>query len=159
MDIQVPYNYERLLYLCCQDHVKVAQIVNSVNEGNMVDLPPDIWVEGFSRLGLKSHSVKDTQSSSGDDEVLETIKGIFDEVGYVVDPHTAVGIKAARLVFNDQDDLSAQTKHHVLCMGCAHPAKFAETICIALGISVDAAVELLGNREPNHKHVKVVRHQ
>lgn len=154
MDIQVPYNYERLLYLCCRDHETVAEYVRRVNGGEMVSLPEEIWKDAFSVLGLMSCSIGVVSSSSSDDQVLKTIKETFDQTQgvQVLDPHTAVGVTAARWTF--PSPMQTPGHEYVLCMGCAHPAKFVETISTALGMGLQDTIELLSQREPTHRQVK-----
>jgi threonine synthase len=59
---------------------------------------------------------------------LETIKRYKDEYGYVLDPHTAVGVLVAERY------LSAETP--TVCLATAHPAKFTQAIIDAIGEEV-----------------------
>jgi len=62
--------------------------------------------------------------SVSDDETRETISKIHDQVGYFLDPHSAVGWKGA-------DKLAAAGKIQEGALGIlctAHPAKFSETV-------------------------------
>ncbi len=62
-----------------------------------------------------------------DQETLETIKFCYREIGYVLDPHTAVGITAAkRSIGRAGLDLP-----HI-SMSTAHPAKFSQAVQLAL---------------------------
>jgi threonine synthase len=56
-----------------------------------------------------------------DEETKETIKRVYDEAGYFIDPHSAVGWKGVDKVCADIEDPVA-----VLCT--AHPAKFSEVV-------------------------------
>lgn len=62
-----------------------------------------------------------------DQETLETIKFYYKEIGYVLDPHTAVGITAAKR------SISRAGSHmpHI-SMSTAHPAKFSQAVQLAL---------------------------
>ncbi len=72
-------------------------------------------------------------STSVDDEMtLSTILDVFEDTGYIVDPHTAVGLEAAQRYRESTGDLSPMA-----VMATAHPAKFPETIERALGASPD----------------------
>ena len=66
-------------------------------------------------------------ASITDEETLREIQRTHEESGSVVDPHTAVGLAAAR-------KLSLQGP--TIVMATAHPAKFPEVIERALGASV-----------------------
>jgi threonine synthase len=61
-----------------------------------------------------------------DDETLATIARIHRETGEIVDPHTAVGLKAAA-------DVARDPRVPLVALACAHPAKFPESIARALG--------------------------
>lgn len=63
--------------------------------------------------------------STTDEEILGTIKQVFETYGYVIDPHTAVAWNVA--------EQRASSDHPVLIVSTAHPAKFASTIEAATG--------------------------
>ena len=54
-----------------------------------------------------------------DDETLATMRAVWDEAGYLADPHTAVGLAAARRYRADRDE-------PVVVLATAHAAKFPE---------------------------------
>ena len=62
-----------------------------------------------------------------DRETIESMRRIYDETGYVADPHTAVGLEAVRRArsMNAVDG-------PVVVLSTAHPAKFPETVEKAL---------------------------
>jgi threonine synthase len=64
-----------------------------------------------------------------DAEVLETIRATAAACGYVADPHTAIGLHAARVAGGDGP---------VIVLGTAHPAKFPEVVEPALQRAVPA---------------------
>jgi threonine synthase len=53
---------------------------------------------------------------------------VYKETGYVVDPHTAVGIAAA-------EKLAGGLKGPVVALATAHPAKFSRAVKEAIGKS------------------------
>ncbi|MED5343627.1 MAG: threonine synthase, partial [SAR324 cluster bacterium] len=67
-------------------------------------------------------------------ETLETIREIWNRENYLVDPHTAVGIRAA-------EKNGIETPY--VCLACAHPAKFGEAIQNALGEPPQLPEELM----------------
>ena len=56
-----------------------------------------------------------------DQVTVETIKQVFDETGYLLDPHTAIGVKAAR-------ETRRNNKVPMVTLGTAHPVKFTDAI-------------------------------
>lgn len=66
-----------------------------------------------------------------DEETLEEIRRTYDRTRYIADPHTAVGIAAARRYL---DRKGAATP--LVLAATAHPAKFPEIIEQALGLQI-----------------------
>jgi threonine synthase len=64
---------------------------------------------------------------ASEQEVLDTIQRFYKEHGYILDPHTAVGVHAA--LIHQQEGIP------VICLSTAHPAKFGETVTKAIGIA------------------------
>jgi threonine synthase len=60
------------------------------------------------------------------DETLATMREAFERSGYLVDPHSAVGVAAAR-----RSGLDPSIP--VIVMGTAHPAKFPDAVERATG--------------------------
>lgn len=74
-------------------------------------------------------------ASITDDETLAAIRRVYEDTGYLADPHTAVGLEAVRRSSRPSDD-------PVVVLSTAHPAKFPETTDDALGIAPDAPPRL-----------------
>lgn len=163
MDIQVPYNYERLLFLCTQGDARLTKQLINMAQGRDTTVPlPNSVLRRFSDLRLVSTSVG---QGTNEHEVLHTIERVFKASDYVVDPHTAVGVAAALKLASAQQIPSVRAaapapaardadatpeplppKAHpvcTVCMGCAHPAKFPETVADALGMPPQVVVERL----------------
>jgi threonine synthase len=62
-----------------------------------------------------------------DDETLQVISDVWQQDGYLIDPHTAVGIGAARRLRRPEDGT-------VVCLSTAHPAKFPDAVERATGV-------------------------
>ena len=62
-----------------------------------------------------------------DQQTLETIRSCYEQTGYVLDPHSAVGIAAAK---RSLDRTSSHIPH--ISLSTAHPAKFSEAVKLAL---------------------------
>ena len=84
-----------------------------------------------------------TSGSATDADVLETIRGMYEKYEVVIDPHTAVAMKAG---------LEKRERGiPLVVIETAQPAKFADTMREALGIevSVPKGYESLANL-PEH---------
>jgi threonine synthase len=114
MDIQVSSNFERLVFdMLRHDGTKTAQLFKQFQEQGAFTLPPDIVQ---SMRGIFSAARAD------DALTLETIGSFYKKHGYVLDPHTAVGIAAAQ-----------STGGAVITLATAHPAKFPDAVAKATG--------------------------
>lgn len=111
MDIQVSSNLERYLYYYFdQSPEKVRN-----------------FMETFARTG-KSQEEFNTPtldglikaSSASDQDTLDTIAKVYAESGYLLDPHTAVGMSVAQKLKSGRIPL--------VILATAHPAKFSEVI-------------------------------
>jgi len=88
----------------------------------------------FSRMlalyGSKEKMEKDVLGFKvTDNETLETIKKVYNDHGYILDPHGAVGYKAIKDFLNDKGQKSIP----IILLETAHPAKFNSTIKKAIG--------------------------
>jgi threonine synthase len=113
MDIQVSSNHERLLFeLSGRDGPRTAGLLQRFRGLGSVEAPR---TDRF-------------QASRVDDAAtLATIRSIHETHGVLVDPHTAVGIAAAREQRRDADI-------PMVCVATAHPAKFPDAVEQATGI-------------------------
>ncbi|MDG1301309.1 MAG: threonine synthase, partial [Opitutae bacterium] len=108
MDIQVASNFERFLYYAedC-DSAKVREVISTFKQtGKYV-------FEDFKSDGISSSCTNDT-------EIGAIIKRVYEQYGYVADPHTACGFSG---VFDGPQ----------LVLSTAHPAKFPDTIVESIG--------------------------
>jgi threonine synthase len=131
MDIQVASNFERYLYyLFNQDAGRVVTAFAQLKEKGMII---------FSETELQQ--VRNDFSSASVDRLatLETIKTFKAETGYLLDPHTAVGVRAAQSL--------KTVGRPVVCLATAHPAKFGEAVSEATGeaLALPSDIERLEN--------------
>jgi threonine synthase len=94
------------------------------------------------------HDIKNFISavSITDAETLAEIKQTYDRTGYILDPHTAVGVAATRMRKVDGDV-------PVIVTSTAHPAKFPEVIKLALGFDIELPEPLrvvMGKEKESH---------
>jgi threonine synthase len=110
MDISVASNFERLLYnLYDDDSSLLAKNMRSFPERS-IDIPED-------KKEIVSSFFKSFKSN--DQEILAQINETHSKTGYILDPHTATGVRASDVISIDNP---------VITMGTAHPAKFTDAI-------------------------------
>ncbi len=111
MDISVASNFERLLYnLYDNDSSLLAKNMRSFPKKS-IDIP-DSKIDAVSNF-FKSHC-------SNDQEIIKQIINTHQKIGYLLDPHTATGVRASNEI--------SPSNEPVITMGTAHPAKFSEAI-------------------------------
>ncbi len=66
--------------------------------------------------------------SVGESETTDEIRRTWRETGYVLDPHTATGVSAARA------RLAKNPATPIIALSTAHPAKFPDAIERAIGL-------------------------
>ena len=82
MDIQVSSNFERLLFeLLDRDAARTVELMLRFRELGSVEVPRDPSIAA---------------ARVDDDETVDVIRDVYERYGYLIDPHTAVGIGAAR---------------------------------------------------------------
>jgi threonine synthase len=128
MDIQVASNFERYLYyLYDENPARVRESFAVFSETGCME---------FSDEERKA-VCRDFSSKSVDQrETLATIAAFYKETGYLLDPHTAVGVKAALDTVMDGTP--------VICLATAHPAKFGEAVTEATGLEPPRPASLSG---------------
>lgn len=113
MDIQVASNFERYLYYRVgQDSAKVRDLMSSFAASQSIEL----------------NDGGDATFAAGRGDTAMTLDAIsryYKNYGYILDPHTAVGVAVAEK--NMLDGIP------MVCLSTAHPAKFASAIQQALG--------------------------
>jgi threonine synthase len=119
MDIQVSSNFERYLYfLLGGDSKKLEEKMSEFSGKGEFHIEEELF----------SRAKKDfTASRCSEEETLNTIRMCYEETGYLVDPHTAVGLHAAMSSLLDPDV-------PVVSLACAHPSKFPDAVEKATGI-------------------------
>jgi threonine synthase len=118
MDIQVSSNAERLLFdLFGRDGAKLRQEMKQFRESGRLALDG----EQHRRLTalFAGHRLDDK-------ETLATMTALYRETGELIDPHSAIGLAAARAARLDPDVA-------VVALGTAHPAKFPDAVEKATG--------------------------
>jgi threonine synthase len=117
MDIQVSSNFERLLFdVYGRDANAVKKIMGELSSGgfNIAEKPL-----GTIRAAFDA-------GRADEEETLATIRAVHKESGgYLLDPHSAVGVAVARKL---------KVKAPYVALGTAHPAKFPDAVEKASGV-------------------------
>jgi len=127
MDIQAASNFERYLYyLMDSDPARTRELMEEFAQKGKIDL-----------LGCQDQIRRDFVAASvSDPEVLEMITSFYQQHDYLLDPHTAIGVKAA---------LQLKTVGvPMVCLATAHPAKFGKVVEEAIGTLPPAPECLVG---------------
>lgn len=87
----------------------------------------------------------------GDMEIIQTIRDLYQEKGYLLDPHTAIGVKGIR-----EYAKNSIGNFQGIVLGTAHPAKFPEMIEKELQIKITLPFQLsqLNKREEKYETLK-----
>ncbi len=116
MDIQAASNFERyLFYLMDKEPERVKELMAEFSRTGRIDLSAH----------LDQIRRDFTAAAVSEQEVSTTIADFYNQFDYVLDPHTAVGVKAAML--------HQKAGIPMVCLATAHPAKFGEAVEKAIG--------------------------
>ncbi|MFC1779620.1 threonine synthase [Thermodesulfobacteriota bacterium] len=139
MDIQNASNLERyLFYLLKEDSKELSSAMQQFSSTGKLSFTTEQIAE-INEIFI-SASVDNVQT-------LETIKNFHEATGYVLDPHTATGVKAGK-------DLSGG-EYPVICLATAHPAKFPDAVHQAIGKHPERPASLDG-LESREKRCEII---
>ena len=125
MDIQIASNFERLIYdLNNCDDTKTTNAMKDIKEKGKYEI---------SKENLDKININFLSSRMSEDEVLKTIKNVYEKFNIVLDPHTAIGYGAY-----DKVKLSGNN----IVLGTAHPCKFPDAIQRSINIKTELPKEL-----------------
>lgn len=119
MDIQNSSNFERLLFdLLDRDGAAVtASMARFRAEGRFSVTEAQL---DRARALFRAHRVDEAETRA-------TIAAVHARTGLLIDPHTAVGVAAARAAHDG-------SRAPVVALACAHPAKFPDAVAAATGV-------------------------
>ncbi len=120
MDIQISSNFERLLFEAQdRDAAAVRRQMANLAQSRSFTIPdaPLAAIRGQ----FDAEAVSEAQAA-------REIKATRDESGYLIDPHTAIGVAAARRA------LKRDPKTPMVVLSTAHPAKFPDAVEKACGV-------------------------
>lgn len=119
MDIQVSSNFERLLFdMADQDAARLAAMMQGFEATGRLNLDDDIRARITALF---------SSAAVPHDSMARTIDWAHRASGEILDPHSAIGLSAAR-------DAGIDAAIPVVTLATAHPAKFREAVERACGI-------------------------
>lgn len=124
MDILVSSNLERLIYL-----------LNNRQNLPTKELMEQLVKEGNYQINQTvKDQLHDFYASQADDTLTaETIKKVYQESDYILDPHTAVAYAVYQQYLNETNNEDHHNK--TVIAGTASPYKFPESVLKALGVN------------------------
>ena len=139
MDIQNASNLERyLFYLLKEDSKELTAAMAQFSSTGKLSFTAEQIAE-INEIFIAA--------SVDNEQTLETIKNFHEATGYVLDPHTATGVKAGK-------DLSGG-KYPVICLATAHPAKFPDAVHQAIDKDPERPTSLDG-LESREKRCEII---
>lgn len=118
MDILVSSNLERLLfYLAKEDTVQTKQLMDGLNEKGTYTITPEM------KQGLTDFFA----DFASEEETAETIRKMYEDADYVVDPHTAVASCVAK-----KCQVEEGTALPTVVLSTASPYKFPQAVLQAI---------------------------
>ncbi|MGA7982193.1 MAG: threonine synthase [Chromatiaceae bacterium] len=124
MDIQIASNFERYLYyLVGEEAAVVRELIDEMERSGRMRVTAEQRAEVARDFDA---------AAANDEETLEQIRATHAASGYILDPHTAVGVRAARGYAD------------AICLATAHPAKFNEAVRRAIGVEAPPPPPLRG---------------
>ena len=115
MDISISSNFERLLFdLYEGDAAQINQMMTDFAQGDI----------GLSDTALSRAQKLFTSARVSDEETCDEIRMMWERTGQLLDPHTAIGTRAARLCTREGEG-------PMVTLATAHPAKFPAAVARA----------------------------
>lgn len=118
MDILVSSNLERLVYFLCQDASQVKDYMDRLNDTGVYEVDEQVFktIQKYFKAGWLN-----------EEDVLKTIKACYDNCGYLLDTHTAIGYGVYQQYQLDTND---NTK--TIILSTASPYKFPKSVYKAI---------------------------
>ncbi len=123
MDIQVSSNFERALFEAAgRDGGAIRRLMGNLAQQKRFEIDRPI-LEALRR---------DFDAAAVDEATIAaTIRETWEKAGYLLDPHTAIGVEAARRHVAEGADPAVP----IVVLGTAHPAKFPDAVKAASGVT------------------------
>lgn len=140
MDIQVSSNFERLLFdMSGRDGAAIAGMMEDFDRHRAMTIPADMLA--------MTHDLFSSARIDADGMSL-ALRWAQEHAGHLIDPHSAIGLAAAR-------DLDIDADIPVVTLATAHPAKFPDAVERATGVRPPLPARLgnLFEREERFEHL------
>lgn len=112
MDIVISSNFERLLFDCYdRDGAAIDELMQRFQSEDIT----------IADSALKQMRELFSSFTVDDEMTVNTIAEVYDQAEYLLDPHSAIGVQAARQV-------RASTDIPMITLSTAHPAKFPDAV-------------------------------
>ncbi|MDG0969670.1 MAG: threonine synthase [Porticoccaceae bacterium] len=112
MDIMISSNFERLLFdLYDRDGAVISQLMKDAKAGSMM----------LSDKALTKARQLFASFRCDDQGMVDVIRNTYENTGYLLDPHTAIGLAAAK-------ECSSGDQIPMITLATAHPAKFPDAV-------------------------------
>lgn len=129
MDIQVSSNFERLLFdMLDGDGAAVRAWIDEFRETGAISVNDD---------RLAAARGKFDAARLDDDGTRRVIREMYEATGELLDPHSAIGVDAARQCRGD-------ASVPIVSLATAHPAKFPDAVKTATGVHPDLPARMSG---------------
>ena len=120
MDIQISSNFERMLYEAHgRDPAAIRSMMAQLSQSKAFTIAPD----ALHTLRRDFSGIAATEAA-----VDAEMKAVWNTSSYLLDPHTAIGVVAAR------EELVKDKHTPMVVLGTAHPAKFPDAVERATGV-------------------------
>lgn len=127
INIQLPYNLERLLfYLTDGNHAQVREWYSSLEKSPTSHT--DLKMNWLSKLQTQFKSSRIT-----DEELCTAMQESLQRFDYLPDPHTGVAFATAKKLGYLEETSASLAKNPVVLMATASPCKFQAAMTTALG--------------------------
>ena len=121
MDIQISSNFERYLFEASgRDAALITRLMDEFKQTGSFSIDAKLLAK--VKQQFSAYRLDDAQTRA-------EITRVYQETGEIIDPHSVIGIAAARACAKDPSI-------PVVCMGTADPAKFADAVEPAIGRKV-----------------------
>ena len=145
MDIQISSNFERLLFEAHdRDAAAVGRLMASLEQSGRFEIAPEPLAK--IRGEFDAAAVSEAR-------VAAEIKDGVDKAGYLLDPHSAIGVVAGR------DALARDPKTPMIVLGTAHPAKFPAAVKAASGVTPELPAHLSNLMEREERFINLPNDQ
>ena len=112
MDIMISSNFERLMFdLYDRQGASIRQLMDGFKSGSLT----------LSEQAIEKAQTLFSSHRLNDEDTVSAIRQLYETTGYLADPHTIIGIEAAKHSIKDQS-------LPMVSLATAHPAKFPEAI-------------------------------